>query len=412
MKQFLKTYQFSLILLGSMILGGIIGAVWGEGALVLKPVADTFINLLYCSVVPLIFVSLVSSISSTKNVKKLGKILIVMLIIYLLSGAFASIFMIGVSAIFDPAQGADIVMNKTVDDLAVNANILEMFTVSDFTLLWSRNNLMALIIAAILFGISLISIGEKGKPVVTFFKALSEVILKLISIVMYAAPIGLGCFFAMLIGEHGKAIAGPLSRALIVFLFASIVYFVLSNTLFAFIGGGRLGIRKFWRTSVTPALSALGTCSSAACIPANLIAAKDIGISDEVADITIPMGANLHKDGACLITILKIAFMCSVFNINLFTPSNMITAVVISVVASTVMGAIPSGGFVGEIFILSAFGFPSISVPIMVLIGTITDAPATAINVTGDTGAAMIVERFIEGKEWIKNKKESSVENI
>ena len=96
--------------------------------------------------------------------------------------------------------------------------------------------------------------------------------------------------------------------------------------------------------------------------------------------------------------------MCSVFNIPFLTVQNIITAVVVSVVASTVMGAIPAGGYVGEIFIVSAFGFPQVSIPIMVLIGTITDAPATAINVTGDVGIAMIISRFVEGKNWLQNK--------
>ena len=116
------------------------------------------------------------------------------------------------------------------------------------------------------------------------------------------------------------------------------------------------------------------------------------------------MGANLHKDGACLITILKIMFMCSVFGVNFFTPKTMLTAIFISVVASSVMGAIPAGGYVGEIFIISAFGFPAVSIPIMVLIGTITDAPATTINATGDTGIAMIIARITEGKNWFANR--------
>lgn len=159
----------------------------------------------------------------------------------------------------------------------------------------------------------------------------------------------------------------------------------------------------FWKNIIPSTLTSLGTCSSAAAIPSNFIAAKKIGVPDDIANITIPMGANLHKDGAVLIQILKIVFMCSIFNINILEPGNLITAIMVSVVASCVMGAIPGGGYVGEIFIVSAFGFPEVAIPIMVLIGTITDAPATAINATGDVGAAMVVSRVVEGKDWIND---------
>ena len=77
-------------------------------------------------------------------------------------------------------------------------------------------------------------------------------------------------------------------------------------------------------------------------------------------------------------------------------------SIVVAVIASVVMGGIPAGGYVAEIFIISVFGFPTVSIPIMVLIGTITDAPATAINVTGDTGLAMIIARVVEGKDWLQ----------
>ena len=123
--------------------------------------------------------------------------------------------------------------------------------------------------------------------------------------------------------------------------------------------------------------------------------AKKIGIPADVGDLAIPLGANLHKDGACIIQILKISLLCEAFGINYVTPENIFLSIVVAVIASVVMGGIPAGGYVAEIFIVSVFGFPTVSIPIMVLIGTITDAPATVINVTGDTGLAMIISRVV-----------------
>lgn len=399
----LKNYKFSFILILGMLVGSIIGVIFGEKATVLQPISDIFLNLLYCCVVPMIFVSLVYSISNMENTNKLGKVLGIMIVIFLLAETIAAIYMLIITIIFNPAEGANIAMNETINNMTSNSNILAMFTVNDFPLLWSRQNLMALIVFAMLIGIATVKVGEVGKPVVKFFGSLTSIISKVVSYVMYIAPIGLGAFFATLVGQNGAALSGPLSRALIIYFIAAVVFYFLSNTVFAYLAYGIKGVKLFWKYIIPPSLVSLGTCSSAATIPTNLIAGKNIGIPDDINDLTIPMGCNLHKSGATLITILKITFMCSMFNINILEPQNIITAILVSVLASSVMGAIPAGGYVGEIFIISAFNFPPESIPIMVLIGTITDAPATAINATNDVGAGMLLARIFKGKNWIKD---------
>lgn len=399
----LKNYKFSFILILGMLVGSIIGVIFGEKATVLQPIADIFLNLLYCCVVPMIFVSLVYSISNMENTNKLGKVLGIMIVIFLLAETIAAIYMLIITIIFNPAEGANIAMNETINNMTSNSNILAMFTVNDFPLLWSRQNLMALIVFAMLIGIATVKVGEVGKPVVKFFGSLTSIISKVVSYVMYIAPIGLGAFFATLVGQNGAALSGPLSRALIIYFIAAVVFYFLSNTVFAYLAYGIKGVKLFWKYIIPSSLVSLGTCSSAATIPTNLIAGKNIGIPDDINDLTIPMGCNLHKSGATLITILKITFMCSMFNINILEPQNIITAILVSVLASSVMGAIPAGGYVGEIFIISAFNFPPESIPIMVLIGTITDAPATAINATNDVGAGMLLARIFKGKNWIKD---------
>ncbi|WP_297285085.1 dicarboxylate/amino acid:cation symporter [uncultured Brachyspira sp.] len=399
----LRNYKFSFILILGMLVGSIIGVIFGEKASVLQPIADIFLNLLYCCVVPMIFVSLVYSISNMENTNKLGKVLGIMILIFLLAETIAAIYMLIITIIFNPAEGANIAMNETINNMTSNSNILAMFTVNDFPLLWSRQNLMALIVFAMLIGIATVKVGEAGKPVVKFFGSLTSIISKVVSYVMYIAPIGLGAFFATLVGQNGAALSGPLSRALIIYFIAAIVFYFASNTIFAYLAAGIKGVKLFWKYIIPPSLVSLGTCSSAATIPTNLIAGKNIGIPDDINDLTIPMGCNLHKSGATLITILKITFMCSMFNINILEPQNIITAILVSVLASSVMGAIPAGGYVGEIFIISAFNFPPESIPIMVLIGTITDAPATTINATNDVGAGMLLARIFKCKNWIKD---------
>lgn len=398
---FFKNNKSSFFLLGSMVVGAVIGAVWGKGAEALQPLADLFLNLLYCVVVPMIFISLVSSIANMKSLQKLGKVLGVMMILFVITQVFASVYMTGICAIFDPGKGAVINMNEEVKDMSSSTNILAMFTVNDFSLLWSRKNLMALIVFSMMVGIALLSLGEKGKNLVALFDEGTQMIMKVVGYVMKIAPLGLGALFATLVGQYGSEFTGSLAKALIVYFIAAVVYYFISNTLFAYIGGGAEGVKRYYRYCIPPTLTSLGTCSSAASIPVNLTAATKCGISNDIRDLVIPLGANLHKDGACLITILKISFMCGVFGINFMDPAIIFKAIVCATLASMVMGAIPAGGYVGELFIISMFGFPPVSIPVMVLIGTITDAPATAINVTGDLSGAMIVEKYISGKNWV-----------
>jgi len=412
MKTLWTTYKSSVLLLASMIIGGVIGYFWGPGAAILQPVADTFLNLLYCCVVPLIFCSLTAAIAKMKDLSKLKKIMSIFLAGTFVTGIISCIFMIIPCLFIDPAKGSTIKLAETVKDASGSMNVLGMFTVGDFPLLFSKSHLMALIVFTVIFAIAVIQAGEKGRKIVEAMEALTAVVVKIIGIVMKLAPLGLGCYFAILIGTNGSEVIGPLSKAIAMYAVVIVVYYVVSQTAEAYIGAGMNGVRTWWATAVPPTLTALGTCSSAATLPINLQQAKEIGIPDEIADLVIPLGANLHKDGACVIQIIKIAFLCSVFGINFATPKNIFLSIMVAVIASIGMGGIPAGGYVAEIFILSAFGFPTVAIPIMVLIGTITDAPATAVNVTGDTGLAMIIARFVEGKEWLKKAQEKKAQVV
>lgn len=406
MRSIWNSYKSSFLLLGAMVIGGVAGFFWGPGASVLQPIADIFLNLLYCCVVPLIFCSLTAAIAKMENLTKLGKILAAFVVLTLVTGVIACLFMVVGVILVDPGQGVSIDMSQTVDTSNSSMDILAMFTVSDFPELFSRQNLMALIVFTIMFAIAIILAGEKGRPVLNLMEGLSEVIVKVIGIVMKIAPLGLGCYFAILMGSYGDQIVGPLARAFAVYMVVIVLYYVVSQTVFAYIGAGAEGVKRWWATAVEPTLTALGTCSSAATLPVNLMQAKKLGIPDDIADTVVPLGANLHKDGACVIQIIKVALLCSVFGMNYVTPENIMLSILVAVIASVVMGGIPAGGYVAEIFIVSAFGFPEASIPVMVLLGTITDAPATAVNVTGDTGLAMVIARIIEGKDWMKKSLE------
>lgn len=399
----LRAYRFTMILLIAILLGVIIGLLFGDNATVLKPLGDVFINLLFMIVVPLVFFSISSSVASMDSLKRLGKIMSSMLIVFILTGIIASIVMLVAVNIYPPGEGVtiDFVTPETTEKLSLSEQLVKTFTVPDFVNVLSRSNMLALILFAVLIGLGTGLAGESGKPFGRFLSSASEVFMKVIKLVMYYAPIGLFAYFATLIGDFGAALLGDYAKAILLYYPVAILYFLLGFTLYAFIAGGKLGVTKFWKNILTPAATAFGTGSSFATLPVNLEAAKNIGIPKDIRETVLPLGATIHMDGSCLSAILKIAFVFGVFNMDFSGISTFLTAIGISLLSGVVMSGIPGGGFIGEMLIVTLYGMPLQALPMISAIGVVVDPPATMVNATGDTVAGMLVTRTLEGKDWI-----------
>ena len=147
---------------------------------------------------------------------------------------------------------------------------------------------------------------------------------------------------------------------------------------------------------IPPSATAVGTSSSAACLPVNLSAARRLGVSEKVADGVIPLGTNLHKDGSVVTSVAKVLFALYFFDIM---PENAVVAaalvILLSVLESIVVGAIPIGGMTGELLICAILGVDPAFAATLMIIGTICDIPATLLNATGNLVASTLVERLV-----------------
>jgi Na+/H+-dicarboxylate symporter len=159
-------------------------------------------------------------------------------------------------------------------------------------------------------------------------------------------------------------------------------------------------VKAYWSAIPTPAATALATGSSVGTIPASLIAAQKIGIPRDIRELVIPIGATIHMDGSCLSAILKITFLFGIFGMPFAGIGDYATAIGIALLSGMVMAGIPGGGFIGELLIVSLYGFPPESLPILAAIGTLVDPPATMVNATGDTVCAMMTARLVDGPDW------------
>ncbi|WP_404354913.1 dicarboxylate/amino acid:cation symporter [Cytobacillus firmus] len=412
MKKVFANYKLTIFLLLSILIGGVAGVVFGPKTAIVKPFGDLFLNLLFMIIVPLVFFSIASSLANMGGMKRLGKIMAGIFTVFFITAVISAILgFIGIS-IVDPLKNTDVSAIKSImteaaidpeaEEVTFLGQLVQAFTVPDFQMLFSKNNMLQLIVFSILFGLATAMSGEKGKPIANLLSSGSAVMMKIVGFVMYYAPIGLGCYFATIIGELGPQILGGYVRVFVLYLVLTLIYFFGFFTLYAFAAGGKDGVKVFWKNAITPSVSAIATCSSAACIPINLAAVRKMGVPQDIAETMIPLGANTHKDGSVIGGVFKIVFLFSLFGKDMSSMTSILTILVISFLVGAVMGAIPGGGMIGEMLILSVFGFPPEVLPVIAVISTVIDAPATLLNSAGNTVSAMMVSRIVEGKNWLK----------
>lgn len=402
----LKNYAFSMVLIASIAIGAVLGVFLKKDAAVLKPLGDIFLNLLFTTVVPLVFFSISSTIAGMKDVRQLGKILSLMLIIFVLTGIVSSLLMVAGVKLFPPSVSSGFTLAPLAETTRpkTQEQIVKAFTATDFPELISKKNMLALIVFAILVGLATSRAGEKGRRFAELLSSGNEVMLKVIGLIMIYAPIGLGAYFAYLTGVFGPELFGSYVRAMALYYPLSLLYFFAGFSCYAWLAGGLKGVKIFWSNILLPSLTALGTGSSLATIPSNLRAADKIGVPHEVSDVIIPIGATIHMDGSCLAAILKIALLFSFFGMDFSGAGTIATAVGIAILCGVVMSGIPSGGFLGELLIVTLYGFPPAALPIISMVGTLVDPPATMVNAVGDNVASMIVSRMLYGKNWFANR--------
>jgi Na+/H+-dicarboxylate symporter len=285
---------------------------------------------------------------------------------------------------------------------SIGDQIVNTFTVGDFPDVISRGHILALIVFTVFFGVTVSSLGEKGREIANWLNNMSLVFYKMVAILMKAAPLGLMAYFANLTGTYGSDLLKSYGRGLLIYYPTVFVYFFVFLGLYAFIAAGPWGVKHYFKEILTPALTALGTRSSAAALPMQLDACDKLGVPRVVSSVVVPVGATCHMDGACLATIYEIVLCCTLFGHPFRSIGDYAFALTIAVCASVAVSSVPGGGAAMETMLISSFGFPVIALPVLMMMTQLFDAGCTLINSCGDTVASMLVSRFLYGKDWYK----------
>lgn len=413
----LKNYLFSIFMLLALIIGTILGLYASdEFVSTISPLGDIFVNLMFTLVVPLVFFTITSSIANMDKKVKLSKILTKTILIFIITSLISSVIaLIGV-LIVKPTSNIIPVEGEPAKPVGFLQAISEAITVSDFSNLLSKSHMLALIIFSIILGICLRKVDHESK-IGKGLEVISNALLKFVKIVMYYAPIGVCAYFATLVKSFGGEIVTSYLKSFLIYIGISLIYFIVFYTLYSFIAGGKNGVKNFYKNIFKSFATSLATQSSLASLPANMEVADQMGIDKNVSKVSLPLASTIHMEGSSIASILKIFFLFSVFNMPTQGIGTYLIALLIAMLSGVVMSGIPGGGLIGEMLIVSLYGFPASAFTMIATIGWIVDAPATMMNVCGDIPSTMLIDKFVNKKKKQKKKKNketdtNSKENI
>lgn len=384
------------ILIG-LIAGIIIGLLFTSNPAFLdtfiKPVGTLFINLIKLVIVPLVLASLIVGAASIGDPKKLGRIGGKTLSYYLLTTAFAVTIGLVLGKIFNPGAGLSI-----PTDAAAEATVAPKLIDTVLNIVPSNplkaivdGNMLQIIVFALLLGIAVTMLPkEKGKPFVSFFESLAEIMYKITAIVMELAPYGVFALIAPVVAKNGPAVLIPFIKVIIAVYFGCVLHAVMVYSPLVSVFG-KMNPIKFFKGIAPAAMTAFSTSSSAATLPVSMKnVTENLGVSEKVASFVLPLGATINMDGTALYQGVCTLFIAQVYGVDL-TMAQMGTVVLTATLASIGTAGVPGAGLIMLTLVLQSIGLPLEGVALIAGIDRILDMMRTCVNVVGDTSAAVIV---------------------
>ena len=378
-------------------------------------VGQLFLRGIMMCVVPLVFVSLVNGAASMGDIKKLGKIGGKTIAFYLVTTAFAIMIGLLIAFIINPGVGLDMGAIETVEVSTRETNSLvqilyEMAPRNPIQAL-AEGNMLQIIIFAIFTGVALTSIGEKGKKVLELFEQLNELVMKLVTMIMVIAPLGVFGLVARTFGQVGISALVPLAKTVLgvyiaLFIHGVVVY---GGMLKGFTG---LSPTRFYKKFYPAMAVAFSTASSSATLPVTMdIVENDIGASKDIASFALPLGATINMDGTAIYQGVAAVFIAQVYGIEL-TVGMMATIVLSATLASIGTAGVPGAGSIMLTMVLQTVGLPLEGLGLILGVDRIFDMGRTAMNITGDAVCTTIIskqEGEFDESIWNADRKKETV---
>ena len=376
----------------ALIVGLVVGVIFGEAAPIVKPVGTLFIRLIRMLIVPLVFSTLVVGAASTGDIRKLGRIGGKTVGLYLLTTAVAITIGLALGVFFQPGAGVELQadLQATSKEAPVLIDTLLNIIPQNPLSALAQGSILQIITFALFTGICISLAGVRAKAVLKFFDAFAEVMFKMTSIIMDYAPYGVYALIAAVAGEYGLSVLLPLGKVIILvyvgcIIHAAVVYGSLVKI------WARLNPISFFKGIFDAMMVAFTTTSSSATLPVTMRCAQEnIGVSKDVAGFVLPLGATINMDGTALYQGVCALFVAQVYGMSL-TPGQYITIIITATLASIGTAGVPGAGLIMLTLVLQQVGLPLEGVALIAGVDRVLDMARTCINVTGDSCVAAVV---------------------
>ncbi|MBM64982.1 MAG: hypothetical protein CMH55_01955 [Myxococcales bacterium] len=391
--------RFASITLIALVAGAVLGAYFPSTGPVLALGGTLFVGALKALVLPIIFCSVVASMARLGAQGKIGGLLSVSFMYFL--GTMIAAVSIGLVLVnlVAPGSGGELAAlagdapnitgpSSPLAFLEAQAKKL----VQDPIQAWSRNNILAILVFALAFGLALGKSG-KGDGVASGFEVASDALGRLVTLVLYATPVGVFCLAAKQVAQTGWEPILKLGSYVLVVAGGLALHGLIVLPLVIWLVTKRSPL-SFFRAALKPLTVAFATASSAATLPVTMEAAEEeLDVPPTVSRVVLPLGATVNMDGTALYEAVAALFIANLYGIHLDFGAQLIVAVTACLAAIGAAG-IPSAGLVTMALVLTAVGLPLEGIGMILAVDRFLDMMRTSVNVLGDLGGTVVVNRF------------------
>ena len=371
---------------GGLVLGIVVGAIFGESAGVIKPIGTLFISFIKMLIVPLVFLSLVVGVTSLKDPAKMGRIGLKAIGWYMFTTAIAVTLGIIFAVVFQPGAGIEIVADAAVKTKAMPSvvdtllNIIPKNPIAAF----AQGNILQIIAFAIIVGIAINFVGVKADPVERVFEAGAEIMYKITHGVMELAPFGVFALMSWVAGKYGLAILLPLIKIIACVYVACILHAVVTYGLVLKMYGG-LKLAPFFKGIIDAQIVAFTSTSSSGTLPVTIRCAQEnLGVSKGISSFVLPLGATVNMDGTAIYEAIAAIFIAQAFGVQL-GGGDYLMIILVGTLASIGTAGVPGAGLIMLTLVLTQVGLPLEGIAIVAGIDRVLDMARTTINITGDS---------------------------
>jgi len=377
-----------------MIFGVIIGLIFGQKATVLQPLGDLFIRLLMMAAIPLVFFNLLAGLSSLTDIRIVGRIGVKIMAYYLLTTAFAVTIGITMMNIVKPGVGITLTgkVSQEIGTIPKVTEIILDLVPKNIFASFSSGNVAQIVVFAVFIGIVTLLLPQEQKgPLQKGFTIIADLLRKLVGIILYFGPIGIGALAAVTVGKYGPSIFGPLAKFVggvwAAELIMVVVYMLLLVTI------GRMSPLYFLKQTGPLYATTAATCSSLASLVVSLdVAENRLKLPKSIFSFTLPLGAQLNKDGTAIMLAGVLMFTAQAAGVQ-FDLASQLSIVLIGLILSEGSGGIPGGGLVIAMIFVKAFNLPLEIAAIVAGIYRLIDMANTSLNCMGDMVGTILVSR-------------------